>query len=431
MTAEIAIMNKEAVAIAADSAVTFKGERGQKIFQSANKIFCLSKYHPVGIMIYGNANFMGVPWESIVKIYRNELEKREFPHLCDYARDFRKWLIRPKLFPSEEQESYVKGCIYSYFAYIRDVICNAVENLFEADREIRDEEIKAIAKEKITEIHETWKQCKPLPSIPRGFESKIKKRYLSVIKKAKKDVFEKLSLDLSTTRKLTEIAINLFLKCPNQFGYSGRSGIVIAGFGAKDIFPSIQCLEIEGIVEDVLKYWEKGNATIDFHKRAAIVPFAQSEMVATFMEGVDPGYEMELEKVFEKIITTFGEVLQNYQNKIAKLTKKTSEKIEFSILTQNILEQLNKYRKENFVNPITQVVSILPKNELAAMAESLVNLTSFKRRISLDMETVCEPIDVAVISKGDGFIWIKRKHYFEPELNPHFFTNYFREYENE
>ena len=59
------------------------------------------------------------------------------------------------------------------------------------------------------------------------------------------------------------------------------------------------------------------------------------------------------------------------------------------------------------------------------MAEALVSLTSFKRRFSLDAETVGGPVDVAVLSKGDGFIWIKRKHYFKPELNPHFLTNYF------
>ena len=45
----------------------------------------------------------------------------------------------------------------------------------------------------------------------------------------------------------------------------------------------------------------------------------------------------------------------------------------------------------------------------------------------MDAETVGGPIDVAVISKGDGFVWIKRKHYFKPELNPHFIKNYFRE----
>jgi hypothetical protein len=69
---------------------------------------------------------------------------------------------------------------------------------------------------------------------------------------------------------------------------------------------------------------------------------------------------------------------------------------------------------------------MLPKDELAAMAESLVNLTSFKRKVTMESETVGGPIDVAVISKGDGFIWIKRKHYFKAELNPQFFANYYR-----
>ena len=73
------------------------------------------------------------------------------------------------------------------------------------------------------------------------------------------------------------------------------------------------------------------------------------------------------------------------------------------------------------------MVSSLPKPELATMAETLVNLTSFKRRVSTDAETVGGPTDVALISKSDGFIWIKRKHYFKPELNHHFFANYYRD----
>ena len=48
MTAEVAVMNKQAIALAADSAVTFRDEMGQKIFTSASKIFTLSKYQPVG-----------------------------------------------------------------------------------------------------------------------------------------------------------------------------------------------------------------------------------------------------------------------------------------------------------------------------------------------------------------------------------------------
>ena len=44
MTSEIVIMNKEAIALAADSAASYLESDGRKIFKSANKIFTLSKY---------------------------------------------------------------------------------------------------------------------------------------------------------------------------------------------------------------------------------------------------------------------------------------------------------------------------------------------------------------------------------------------------
>jgi len=120
MTAEIAIMNKEAVAIAADSATTVSGEKGEKTFTSANKIFALSKYEPVSIMVYGNANFMGIPWEAVIKIYRSEFGKRKFQTLKEYGDDFISFLGKEnRLFPESEQNKYFLANVYSYFALIK------------------------------------------------------------------------------------------------------------------------------------------------------------------------------------------------------------------------------------------------------------------------------------------------------------------------
>ena len=87
-------------------------------------------------------------------------------------------------------------------------------------------------------------------------------------------------------------------------------------------------------------------------------------------------------------------------------------------------DYLGERKKSNY-KPITIVVESLPKEGLAEMAEALVSLTSLKRRVSLDgslaAETVGGPIDVAVISKGDGLVWIKRKQYFSPNLNHRYF----------
>jgi hypothetical protein len=62
---------------------------------------------------------------------------------------------------------------------------------------------------------------------------------------------------------------------------------------------------------------------------------------------------------------------------------------------------------------------------LAHVAAALVNINLLKKRMSMSLETVGGPIDVAVISKGDGFIWIDRKHYFSASKNPHYLRNRF------
>jgi hypothetical protein len=62
MTAEIAILNKSAVALAADSAVTISaGDKDEKIYDSADKLFELSNHDAIGIMIYNDMGFCGDP----------------------------------------------------------------------------------------------------------------------------------------------------------------------------------------------------------------------------------------------------------------------------------------------------------------------------------------------------------------------------------
>ena len=67
--------------------------------------------------------------------------------------------------------------------------------------------------------------------------------------------------------------------------------------------------------------------------------------------------------------------------------------------------------QNNNVNPIFKSVDLLPLSEMAFLAENLVNITSLKRLYSLDgrQQTVGGPTDVAIISKGDGFVWVKNK----------------------
>jgi hypothetical protein len=60
----------------------------------------------------------------------------------------------------------------------------------------------------------------------------------------------------------------------------------------------------------------------------------------------------------------------------------------------------------------------MPLQDAIDLADFLVDLTIKLSRFSPGAPTVGGPIEIAAISKHEGFRWIKRKYYFDRELNP-------------
>lgn len=425
MTAEIAIMNKSAVALAADSAVTISHESGQKIYNTVNKLFALSRHCPVGIMIYGSAEIMGVPWETVIRVYQERFKKRKFDRLQDYGKHFFSFLDRKNtLFPQAQQDDYFCKTIVIYFNRIRILVDKSVEEETNNKGSINNKRVNEITQEIIGQSLEKWTGAKNLRHLPRKHKNSILKRHRTFINEAIKGVFQKLPLSALSKAKLTEIAALYF--CKSRFPM-GSSGIVIAGFGEKDSFPSVLSWDVESSVNNRLKYKPFKSQFLDFETTASVIPFAQEDVVFTFVEGTDPDYQRLLESSFSKILSFYPDQIVNAlklsnKKKVRKLAhalQKFGKSMELEFEAQ-----LRSFRNDFHVKPLVEVVNVLPKDELAAMAESLVNLTCLKRKMSLGAETVGGPIDVAIISKGEGLVWIKRKHYFKSELNPQFFMRY-------
>ena len=429
MTAEIAILNKTAVALAADSAVTIQTPGGHKIYNTVNKLFTLSKYRPVGVMVYGNSEFMGIPWESIIKEHRRELGDRSHGTLREYVDGFISWLHQAKLlFPRSLQNQVLEATAQAYFNQIRSEIETSVAEVLAQAGSINDPQVAQITENNVRRHHEFWTAKERLNSVPDGYEQQLLERHSAALARIREGVFEKLSMPETIAKMLTDIVPLVFSR--NHF-QPNDSGIVMAGFGEQEVFPSVMSFTVETLVDDCLKWRERPDesAHIDQLNNASIVPFAQREMVDTFLSGIDPNYKGLL-------LSAVGQLLQRYSNEIFKgipdaaLPKKKDlvAALQAGIpgLVQGLDGSLRDYGQKRHIAPIMNAVGALPKDELAAMAESLVNLTSFKRRISMDAETVGGEIDVAVISKGDGFIWIKRNHYFDAGKNPHFMVNYYR-----
>jgi hypothetical protein len=93
VTTEIAIMNRQAIALAADSAVTIGR---QCVWKNANKLFSLAPFNDIAIMANGSGEFVGFPWETIIKSYRLKIRRRVFPTVDACAKDFISFLrVRP------------------------------------------------------------------------------------------------------------------------------------------------------------------------------------------------------------------------------------------------------------------------------------------------------------------------------------------------
>jgi len=431
MTAEIAIMNREAVALAADSAVTSSRGLDRKIFTSANKLFALSKYHPIGILVYDNANLMGVPWETIIKIYREKLGKKNFDTINDYANDFITFLDEKNpIFTENAQKEHFKEMISQYFNYVRGNCIKEMQSVIDKKGSIDDDEVVRIANITIGKSYEIFTDAKSTPSLGDDFGESVSEKYDELIDTLINKIFEKLPISKETLKKLRGIASRLSWKFPRGLRAPFNSGVVIAGFGKKEIFPALKSFFMEIVVNNRLKYMHDNERKIGNGLSSSIVPFAQKDVVATFMNGIDPDREKiengligELFRNFvEKTLTGLEGVSDGEKDLLKeKLQKEGKERL------LEYTQKINIIRQTRYIQPVMNVITMMPKDELALVAETFVSLTSFKRKVSMQSETVGGDVDVAVISKGDGFVWIKRKHYFKPELNPQFFSRYWKE----
>ena len=416
MTAEIAILNTHGVAIAADSAITLRfGENAQKIYNSANKVFALSKYHPVGIMIYNSASFMGIEWEIIIKEYRKILGKRSFKTLFGYVNNFFQFVKKYKFITKEHEKKFLMSFCYGFFSYLKKKFIDDLEKELGTQENIPSNQISKVFNNTIKKFDEMHKK-NPDEKLFRIDTQNID-IYENEIIEIIQIVFENYSITNIQNKKLMSL---LKREIQKRIGYTSFfSGIVITGFGYDEIFPSIYSCNVHGKLGKCLLITNERKEQISTDHSARIIPFAQSEMVSSFMEGIDPLFEDEIEDQLTTLI-----------NKLEEIVDKP-HKDKLFIILNDFFMYIAEFKKTVYIEPIMDIVDSLQKTELAEMAESLVNLTSFKRHVSKESETVGGPIDVAVITKGDGFIWIKRKHYFDANLNNHFLKNYFQEGNNE
>jgi len=429
MTAVVGVLNKHAVAIAADSAVTVGGANGRKIFNKANKVFALSKEHPVGIMIYNSATFMSTPWETIIKIYRKQLGSKSFPTLRAYQEDFIEFL-RTKDFYTDVRmqelflENFILEIVDSGLRETANKHPNLTGNLSPENRI----QFLTFFEQEIDTFINRWSQQQDFCPEFEDYTLDDFIRYSNVVFGRviqSRFIINGFQLSEILQQKIRE-AVHYVLRIQEE--YSNFTGLIFTGFGEDEIYPQLIPVNISMVVHNRLRYFvnEGKGGVISNYNNSCICPFAQTDVIDTILAGIDPS----LDNIYKN---NFSNLLQKYNQQIIASIGDTNpllsdqiQSIDIEAIVQEFSNLNQQIKRNNYITPLMNAVSSLSKEDLAEMAESLIYLTYLKRRITFAEESVGGPVDVAVISKGDGFVWIKRKHYFKPELNQHFFDNYFK-----
>lgn len=419
MTSEVALLNKSCVALAADSASTVsywdKGEQKTRFFKGANKIFNLSGAHPVGLMIYATASLQGVPWEIIVKAYRQHMKSKSHDELPGYAQDFFDFIATSvHIFPVAMQEKQFKVQADRVAAKIIAPVLLDKTFTEQTDDEKRKAAFATLFADRIALVA----SAQFVPGAAQVDADSAVNMFAGQIETMlrKDHWYDKVPRDA-----LPELATSAIVGIYKEdFTALQSTGLAFAGYGDKEYFPRMAVYRCSGMVLGKLLCAGQRDLIISQENASDLVPLATSQMIDTFVWGIGDSAIGQIMGSFETQAAALIDAIRQAGHLPAGVDVKPFIENASQKHLQGLIDKLHESHKA----PLQRVIGNLPFSEMAELAEALVFMESMKERVTTGDESVSGPIDVAVISKGDGFIWIKRKHYFDPKLNPRFFNRH-------
>ena len=397
MSSGICILNKNGVAMAADSAGTLSGHAA--IYNSVNKLFSISKVLPVGVIIYQNIDYMGIPMEILIKEYKEKEGSKKLDSLNEYLNDFCNYVSQNReLFRLKQNEKlYVFERISSYIKEIHEIINDIKQQTI--DKKINTDQLSIFAlaiSSFMTKINNSSHISNYWDTI-----SYIASSYANMIEHNISQNFNYLSSNLKAEAQRAII----FAFGSTAF-VSDYTGFVIAGYGDKDLYPRAIHVQLIGLANSRVLYREIERIEISDNNNATIIPLAQIDIIQSIIKGINP-------YVLESFINSLSDNAKDSQQQKRLKTK--------------LLLNIEKISRDCITQPLLNTLATLPKEEMIRLAEALINITSVQRAVVADNKnaTVGGPTDVAILSRGDGFIWIKRKHYFDKDYNLQYLYNHY------
>jgi len=411
MTSEVLMLNKNAVVIAADSAVTTGRDPHPRYSKAANKIFDLSLYGNVAVTIFAAAEIDRVPWELALKQFRqHDATNTQRPKLDDYVGALVTYLeCNPTLFPAALQSDLLKRRFFQAALFVLQRV-GALFPDFINDSKTTAERVTAWANG-FAVLAQELGGLTFAPPLTQPVHQSILAQSAVLQAELGPDLANSKEYLQADVTQLTTLAIESLVKIP--FEFLNYTGLVFAGYGADEIFPSFVHVEIYGHIGGTLLWKEINRYSITHDNDALILPFAQSSMIDRFTDGFDQSLNLSISLGSKE---SFSGIISDLTASGIVIPSAVSD----PILAQRHSDFMAAWRHKNWeanFHPLRRVLNSLSVPEMGHLAASLLVLEELRERVTSPSESIGGPIDVAAITKAEGLVWLKRKHFFEPELN--------------
>lgn len=433
MTTVVGILNKGGVAIAADSAVTRNNNGTEKYTKNGNKMIRLCESSPISVMLTGNSDFLGNPWEVIARRYRSERGKVKHTTVKEAADDFFEYLAQNKYFWDEEKANeYLDRAINELFntlleEYVSGMANERKENgtlLFPSAfvKEFKQgcKHIIKVYKSNGRSPHFTDQRFEAFKrkSVPRFdialFERSHENSRIPVCETFPIEILKDLRpfIEESAFMMAGHLINTIFDAVLVFTGY---------GYGPDQKYPSLVAARVNEGFDGMVNYHIEKDDVVEISDRrpVAICPFAQTEVISALLCGADhesfyvghghlrKSWKYRVDENFFKLINPSCNHLGLPSSVCGKI-KKTGL---YHDTRKDLLVDTDRFLRSNR-RKWEKKLEKYDLRSMAELAECLVDMTGFQRILTFQQEGVGGAVDLAVISKTDGFCWLRRKDWY-------------------
>jgi hypothetical protein len=413
MTSEVLIMNRQSLSLAADSAVTTGGGGHDPLVTlEAEKLFQIGEH--VALMVYNRGDLIGRSWSQIAEAFVSKHGLKSYASVEACADALFAFMENNRsLFPEAEE----KVEFQSMAAYLFSVVEEHARFMVEDASSGVDDTLQAIDTAVAVYIHHL--ELNPDGSArdanacfanlsEQAFTSQHGKEIESVIHA----VFQQYSLPKATRDRLVHF---IWLTVTRDVFVEPYTGMVIAGFGSDDTFPTAELHVSSFMVDGKLKRMRMDRSAVAGldGPRAIVRTFAQADMTHTFMRGIHP---FLLEQVTDLAFIASEEAARTALNEAEvdevtiKRVMETMSERHLPAIAAQYEHYIHMLAHSQFTDPVLSVIEASGKRQVAEIAKVLVELNIIRDELHQHQRGVGGAVDVAMITRKGGFEWHANKN---------------------